>query len=98
MPRYAYGHERNVSFAQAKADFPNRYTVENVPAWARQPATNGKYEAPHFQTDKEWYDNTVFPGEPGLHGNARECRTSGETWPLGRWLNAPLKREYNRRA
>lgn len=89
--------DRKVSFEQAKRDFPDRYTVDNVPQWARKPAPNGRYFAPHYASDREWYESQIFPGEPGLHGNARQCKqVRRETLPMGKWLDAPLKRAYTR--
>ena len=42
-----------------------------------------------YRTDAEWYANTVFPGEPGHYGTRNWCNTNGQTWPLGKWLDAP---------
>ena len=82
------------TFATACAQFRNRFTMEHVPAWAREPfGPDNLYPAPHFRSDAEWYANTKFPGEPGLHGNCRHCETNGLTWPLGR---APLPEPYRR--
>lgn len=80
---------RPISFEQAKAQFVHRYTVAHVPAWARKRCENGKFYAPQFRTDKEWYDNTEFYGE-GVTATKTHCHTSGQTWPLGQWLNKPF--------
>lgn len=82
---------RKVSFEEAKAKFTRRYTCEHVPAWANKPL-NGRYYAPHYRSDKEWYDSTVFPGEPGVHGNCKHAISKGQTWPCGSWLDAPFSR------
>lgn len=76
-----------VTFAAAKAQYPHRFTMEHVPAWAREPAPSGKFYAPHFRSDREWYDNTEFPAP---RSRARHCYTSGQTWPVGRWLDTPF--------
>ena len=82
---------RKLTLAQACARYPHRFTLDHVPAWANVPCDNGTFYAPQFATDAEWYANTLFPGEPGLHGNSRHCYTRGRTWPLGQWLDAPFK-------
>lgn len=78
-----------ISFQTACSQYTNRYTMEHPPAWAKVPCDNGKFYAPQFASDLEWYRNTKFPGEKGLHGNSKHCQTSGQTWPLGQWLDAP---------
>jgi hypothetical protein len=51
---------------------------------------NGKFYAPHFRSDQEWYNHTTFPGEEAHKGRDRDaCHTSGQTWPLGQWLDTP---------
>lgn len=78
---------RKLTFTQACAQFTNRYTAEHVPAWARKPCEgNGLFYAPQFASDREWYENTKFHGEPGHFGTRDECFTSGQTWPHGKWL------------
>lgn len=88
------------TFEQAKARFIHRYTMEHVPAWAREapdaqrngdPVRPGWY-APQFRSDREWYDNTSFKGDAGHIGIAGECQTTGQTWPLGEWLAAPFRK------
>jgi hypothetical protein len=75
---------------QACQRYIHRYTMEHIPAWARHPFA-GKYYAPQFRSDREWYDSTLFPGEIGNpHACAEDCFTTGQTWPLGQWLNQPL--------
>lgn len=86
---------RKITFERAKAVYSNRYTMEHVPPWARTACEgNGRYYAPQYRTDAEWYANTTFPGESEwLPHQARHCESNGQTWPLGRWLDAPYKRE-----
>lgn len=78
-----------ISFQTARNLYKNRYTMEHVPSWAKIVCSNGKFYAPQFASDLQWYENTKFPGEKGLHGNSKHCRTSGATWPLGQWLDSP---------
>lgn len=90
---------RKVSFEQARAQYPHRYTMEHVPSWALVPPDVLKkgekqrpgYYAPQFRSDREWYDNTAFPGEGDVHANAKHCHTSGQTWPCGQWLERPYR-------
>lgn len=79
------------TLAEARARYTNRYTLEHVPSWARvvNPG-NGKFYAPQFVSDAQWYENTTFPGEPGHLGIGQDCFTTGATWPRGQWLDAPL--------
>lgn len=81
---------RTISFETAKAQYPHRYTQEHVPLWARVRAPNGKYYAPQFRSDREWYEATSFYGESEL-ASKRYCYTSRQTWPLGQWLDQPFK-------
>lgn len=78
------------SFNKAREAYPYRYTMEHVPFWASKPAPDGKFYAPQFRSDQEWYDNTKFPPDRECYGN--DCYTSGQTWPLGHWLDAPYKK------
>lgn len=87
---------RKLTLAQACAQYPHRYTMEHVPQWARsRPCDNGgtetRYYAPQYRSDAEWYANTIFPGE-GPEASRDHCYSSGQTWPLGQWLDAPYKR------
>jgi hypothetical protein len=87
---------RKISFEDAKRQYVHRYTMEHIPNWARTPADRdeeGRYYAPQFRSDCEWYENTKFYGEDGWLGTRRtDCYTTGQTWPLGNWLNEPYKR------
>lgn len=80
---------RALTLAQAQARYVHRYTMEHIPAWSRKHCA-GKFYAPQFRSDAEWYANTVFPGEPGHFGKRDECNTSGQTWPCGEWLSSPF--------
>jgi hypothetical protein len=81
---------RKISFEDACRQYVHRFTMDHVPEWARTPLKVGKYYAPQYRSDREWYDNTVFPGEPGHYGTRNECNTHGQTWPLGQWLTEPF--------
>lgn len=79
---------RRMSFAEATARYVHRFTMEHVPAWASVQRADGTYYAPHFRTDREWYENTKFPGEPGyIDTGDGSCYTSGQTWPLGKAIH-----------
>lgn len=79
---------RPISFERAKAQYLHRYTLEHVPEWARKiNPGNGKYYAPQYRTDAEWYELTTFPGENGHPRNEDHCLSNGQTWPCGQWLD-----------
>ena len=79
--------KRKISFDQAKLDYPHRFTCEHVPQWAKKPCDgNGKFYAPQYKSDAEWYENTRFNGESPL-ADSTFCFSSGPTWPRGQWLD-----------
>lgn len=82
-----------LTFEQARARYVHRYTMQHVPQWSTKMCGNGKYYAPQFETDEQWYAATKFPGEPGLHRNCKYCITGEPTWPLGQWLDSPFIKE-----
>jgi hypothetical protein len=77
-----------IPFEQAKATYVHRFTIEHVPSWALKPMDNGKFYAPQYSSDKEWYDNTEFPPQNGLR---KYCTSINQSWPLGQLLDAPFK-------
>ena len=87
---------RSLTLEQAQAQFVHRYTLEHVPAWARKPFAAdgyprfGQYPAPQYRTDRDWYENTVFPGEGSLSKRSRYCESNNPSWPLGQVLDKPL--------
>lgn len=81
---------RKLSFEQATARYVHRYTCEYVPAWALRAAPNGKFYAPQYRSDREWYNNTKFHGEHPCVGR-KHCFTTGQTWPHGHWLDSPFQ-------
>ena len=85
---HAYQPER-ISFEDAKTLYVHRFTMEHVPAWAKKPLQSGSFPAPHFRTDREWYDNTKFPDERPVRPGTKGCYTTGHTFPLGQYLDAP---------
>lgn len=96
---------RELSFEAACAKYVHRYTMDHVPAWAMErpdaqrnddPIRPGYY-APQFASDREWYEHTLFHGEHEL-ATRTYCYTSGQTWPLGHWLDKPYRKEVKRTA
>lgn len=77
-----------MTFEDAKRQFVHRFTMEHKPAWARFPC-NHRFYAPQYRTDREWFDNTKFPGDEGYpYGECEtDCYSTGQTWPLGQWLD-----------
>lgn len=82
--------KRTLTLEQAKILFPHRLTGEHIPSWALAPLSNGEYYAPQYKDDKEWYENTFFPGEHELAVNGM-CFSTNHTFPLGYYLKAPFK-------
>lgn len=89
---------RVISLEQAKAQYVHRFTMEHIPQWASIPTAEGRYYAPQYRSDQEWYDNTFFPGESGMtkHGfitppvdDKRSCWSHSQTWPVGNWVTRP---------
>jgi hypothetical protein len=87
--------EKRPTLAEACAQYVHRFTMEHVPSWSRERSRSGYY-APQFRSDAEWYENTLFPGEEkhtALMGTHQAiCYTTGQTWPLGQWLDKPYAR------
>lgn len=79
----------NSPFEQAKAQYVHRYTMEHKPVWANKPKSDGRYYAPQYLTDKEWYDNNYLHLNP-LHDKGH-CRTQNTTWPLGKTLASSFR-------
>jgi hypothetical protein len=83
--------KRNISFEQAKLQYPNRFTLEHVPANAGVPIPRtGLYRAPAYVSDIEWYENTFFPLEGRLGYREDYARSCNESWPLGQYLQHPF--------
>jgi hypothetical protein len=77
---------RAIGFNEACHRYVHRYTMEHVPEWATRPAADGRYYAPQYRTDREWYENTIFPGEGYLHYHAKHCESRNQSFPMGQWL------------
>jgi hypothetical protein len=83
--------KRPISFANACAQYVHRYTLEHTPQWAKSPCEgNGRFYAPQYRSDREWYEATRFPGEAGISRKDDHCQSNGQTWPLGQWLHQPM--------
>lgn len=84
-----------MTFDEAKRRYVHRFTMEHVPAWARKVREDGTYYAPQYRSDREWYENTVFPPQHPLGKRCRDCYSTGQTWPLGKAMAYPYKKEAN---
>jgi len=89
--------QRVITFEQACRRYHQRFTMEHVPSWADKPIVQAdgsvKYPAPHYRSDKEWYDNTEFMGE-GTTAVVKYCRSTNRTYPIGRWLDEPYRKRF----
>lgn len=85
--------KRPITFEQAKSRYVHRFTMQHIPAWAREVREDGSYYAPQYRSDKEWYELTKFPGEDGIPKREKFCQSNGQTWPLGKSLANPFKAE-----
>lgn len=81
-------HGKTMSFEEAKSRYVHRFTMEHIPQWAKGQFSDGtgRYHAPQFRTDWEWYMATSFPPHKGFL-NGTHCETGQGTWPLGKWLD-----------
>lgn len=83
---------KKLSFEQACAQYVHRFTMEHVPAWAKNVRPDGTYYAPQYRSDREWYENTEFPPHAlTMSKKDTSCYSSGATWPLGQALSSPFK-------
>jgi hypothetical protein len=76
-----------ITFEEACRTYVYRYTMDYIPQWAHEAAPNGKFYAPQYRSDREWYESTEFPRDKRVH----HCHSGQQTWPLGQWLNEPYK-------
>lgn len=79
------------TFEHACRVYCHRFTMDHIPAWACQTRQDGKFYAPQYRSDKEWFDNTSFPGEDGHIGRITECWSRNASWPLGQSLDKPFR-------
>lgn len=75
-----------MTFQEACARYVHRFTMDHCPTWARHPLPDGRYYAPQYGSDTEWYANTHFSE---VHGLPFHCESHNQSWPLGQWLNEP---------
>jgi hypothetical protein len=83
-----------LTFQQAQAMYVHRFTVDHVPNWAKTAAPNGKFYAPHYSSDAEWFASTKFPPNNPYALSKRDtsCHSSNQSWPLGQWLDQPFSK------
>lgn len=84
---------KRMSFENACRKYVHRFTMDHMPDWAKQPFLDGYFYAPQYKSDKEWYENTTFPGDtnypyPSGWDSGRYCNSINQTWPLGKYLTA----------
>jgi hypothetical protein len=79
-----------MTIQQAQAQYVHRFTMEHVPAWAGKASDNGKFYAPQYRSDQEWFENTLFPPDNPLGRGEKSCYSRNQTWPLGLWLEQPF--------
>lgn len=92
-----------MTFEQAKSMYVHRFTMEHVPDWARGSFDGpcgdrelvGRYPAPQYRTDREWFENTKFPPDNPFAVSKRDksCYSTNPSWPLGQSLEKPFRRE-----
>jgi hypothetical protein len=92
---------RGITFDAARAQYVHRFTMDYIPAWAAEPfppvvgeVYQERYYAPQYQSDREWYERTLFPGDagyPSWQGDGA-CYSTNQTWPLGKELRAPYQK------
>lgn len=80
-----------MTFEEARRRYLHRFTMEHIPEWAKKPAPNGKFYAPHYRSDQEWYENSLFPPN-NPYGIGSECHSANQSWSLGQWLDNPYRR------
>lgn len=80
-----------MTFEEAKRAYVHRFTLEHVPAWARLPFKDGRFPAPQYASDWEWFTNTQFPPNNPFARSKRDtfCYSNNQTWPLGQTLSTP---------
>ena len=79
---------RPISFDQARNQYGHRFTADHIPAWAEKRLDVGKYYAPQYDSDAQWYERTLFNGEDEI-ADKNHCYSADESWPLGTFLPTP---------
>lgn len=82
-----------MTFDEAKRRYVHRFTMEHIPVWARKRRRDGSYYAPMYRSDREWFENTLFPPNTPYEKGCKDCYSTDPTWPLGKALEAPYRRE-----
>jgi hypothetical protein len=87
--------KRSITFEEAVEKYPGRFTMEHVPNWAILKTPVGDYPGPHYSSDLEWYENTLFPGE-GTDSiqlaTDDKSFSYNKSYPLGQFLEKPYER------
>ena len=94
-PRTRTMQTRKLSFETACRRYVHRFTGTHVPQWARTIRDDGAFYAPQYRDCREWYENTVFPGEPGYPEymeRTGSCFSSSPSWPFGQSLRSVFVR------
>jgi hypothetical protein len=89
--------KRIMTLTEARKRYKSRFTMEHVPKWAKEKREDGGYYAPQYATDREWYDNTMFPGEGGISTMSILFDSRNKTWPLGVKLGEPYTIDRQRK-
>jgi hypothetical protein len=85
--------KKPLTFTEACAQYVHRFTMEYKPQWANKPLDNGKYYAPQYRSDREWFENTLFPPhEFSASKRDTSCYSQNQSWPLGKFLTKPFTR------
>jgi hypothetical protein len=84
--------KRAMTFKEACAAYPYRFTGNHVPVWALKQRADGSFYAPQFVSDTEWYALAKFRGEPGYIGVGDNCQSGSPSWPLGQSLRKPFNK------
>lgn len=79
------GNELSFADQQAvKAAFVYRYTLDNIPQWARELRPDGTAYMPQFRSDQEWLANTWFSvNEHGYWNQKENMCCSKSLFPFG---------------
>lgn len=80
---------------EALSRFVHRFTMEHVPSWALRPLDDGRHYAPAYASDREWLACTTFAitKSGDMDQRARFCQSGGQSFPLGKFLAAPYRRD-----
>lgn len=88
--------KKEMTFKEACAAYVHRFTMDHIPQWAMHcNLGTGKYHAPQYRSDREWFERTMFPPNNPYASSTRDtaCHSSNQSWPLGQWLDEPFTRQ-----